>query len=161
VTLTESGPESALLQFYPLQNGEAEGRWALRVLAQLYAPRYFQRLRVDRNVGYVVQCAFHRCADTEGMLFALQSPTFNVEPLRQLTDEFLLQMRHELAHIGAGELAQIQQALRQSLQRLSTESLQRAREIALEDREAIADAAPVTLTQLLHWQQQLFQGDDI
>ena len=88
VTLTESGPESALLQFYPLQNGEAEGRWALRVLAQLYAPRYFQRLRVDRNVGYVVQCAFHRCADTEGMLFALQSPTFNVEPLRQLTDEF-------------------------------------------------------------------------
>ncbi|PYA65223.1 pyrroloquinoline quinone biosynthesis protein PqqF, partial [Serratia marcescens] len=161
VTLTESGPESALLQFYPLQNGEAEGRWALRVLAQLYAPRYFQRLRVDRNVGYVVQCAFHRCADTEGMLFALQSPTFNVEPLRQLTDEFLLQMRHELAHIGAGELAQIQQALRQSLQRLSTESLQRAREIALEDREAIADAAPVTLTQLLHWQQRLFQGDDI
>ncbi len=91
------------------------------------------------------------------MLFALQSPTFNVEPLRQLTDEFLLQMRHELAHIGAGELAQIQQAL----QRLSTESLQRAREIALEDREAIADAAPVTLTQLLHWQQRLFQGDDI
>ena len=70
-------------------------------------------------------------------------------------------MRHELAHIGAGELAQIQQALRQSLQRLSTESLQRAREIALEDREAIADAAPVTLTQLLHWQQRLFQGDDI
>ena len=84
------------------------------MLAQLYAPRYFQRLRVDRNVGYVVQCAFHRCADTEGMLFALQSPTFNVEPLRQLTDEFLLQMRHELAHIGAGELAQIQQALRQA-----------------------------------------------
>ncbi|MGN2496538.1 pyrroloquinoline quinone biosynthesis protein PqqF [Serratia nevei] len=161
VTLTESGTEHALLQFYPLPNDEAEGRWALRVLAQLYAPRYFQRLRVDRNVGYVVQCAFHRCADAEGLLFALQSPTFNVEQLQQLTDEFLLQMRHELTHVGASELAQTQQALRQSLQRLSTESLQRAREIALEDRVAIADAAPVTLTQLSHWQQRLFQGDDI
>lgn len=155
ITLTESGAESALLQFYPLPNGEAEGRWALRVLAQLYAPRYFQRLRVDRNVGYVVQCAFHRCADAEGLLFALQSPTFNVEQLRQLTDEFLLQMHHELAHVGAGELAQIQQALRQSLQRLSTESLQRAREIALENRALIA-AKPMTLTQLTDWQQRLF-----
>lgn len=155
VTLTESGAESALLQFYPLPNGEAEGRWALRVLAQLYAPRYFQRLRVDRNVGYVVQCAFHRCADAEGLLFALQSPTFNVEQLRQLTDEFLLQMRQELAHVGAGELAQIQQALRQGLQRLSTESLQRAREIALENRALIA-AKPMTLTQLTDWQQRLF-----
>ncbi|MBH2958622.1 pyrroloquinoline quinone biosynthesis protein PqqF [Serratia marcescens] len=155
ITLTESGAESALLQFYPLPNGEAEGRWALRVLAQLYAPRYFQRLRVDRNVGYVVQCAFHRCADAEGLLFALQSPTFNVEQLRQLTDEFLLQMRHDLAHVGAGELAQIQQALWQSLQRLSTESLQRAREIALEDRALIA-AKPMTLTQLTDWQQRLF-----
>lgn len=159
ITLTESGAESALLQFYPLQNDEAEGRWALRVLAQLYAPRYFQRLRVERNVGYVVQCAFHRCADAEGMLFALQSPTFTVEQLRQLTDEFLLQMRHELPHVSAGELAQIQQATQQNLQRLSIESLQRAREIALEDRVAMADAAPVTLTQLLHWQQRLLSSD--
>jgi coenzyme PQQ biosynthesis probable peptidase PqqF len=161
ITLTESGAESALLQFYPLQNDEAEGRWALRVLAQLYAPRYFQRLRVERNVGYVVQCAFHRCADAEGLLFALQSPTFTVEQLRQLTDEFLLQMRHELPHVSSGELAQIQQATQQNLQRLSTESLQRAREIALENRADMAAAAPITLTQLLHWQQRLFQGDDI
>ena len=156
VTLTESGTEHALLQFYPLPNDEAEGRWALRVLAQLYAPRYFQRLRVERNVGYVVQCAFHRCADAEGLLFALQSPTFTVEQLRQLTDEFLSQMRHELPHVSAGELAQIQQVTQQNLQHLSTESLQRAREIALENRAAIADAAPITLTQLLYWQQRLF-----
>ncbi|MEN5282633.1 pyrroloquinoline quinone biosynthesis protein PqqF [Serratia marcescens] len=155
VTLTESGAEHALLQFYPLQSDEAEGRWALRVLARLYAPRYFQRLRVERNVGYVVQCAFHRCADAEGLLFALQSPTFNVEQLRQLTDEFLLQMRHELAHVGANELAQTQQALRQSVQRLSAEPLQRAREIALENRATIA-AEPMTLTQLAYWQQRLF-----
>jgi secreted Zn-dependent insulinase-like peptidase len=114
---------------------------------------------VERNVGYVVQCAFHRCADAEGLLFALQSPTFTVEQLRQLTDEFLLQMRHELPHVSAGELAQIQQATQQNLQRLSTESLQRAREIALEDRAAMAAAAPVTLTQLLHWQQRLLSSD--
>jgi hypothetical protein len=37
--------------------------------------------------------------------------------------------------------------------------LQRAREIALEDRAAMAAAAPVTLTQLLHWQQRLLSSD--
>ncbi|MHA0854534.1 pyrroloquinoline quinone biosynthesis protein PqqF, partial [Serratia nematodiphila] len=156
VTLTESGAEHALLQFYPLQSDEAEGRWALRVLARLYAPRYFQRLRVERNVGYVVQCAFHRCTHAEGLLFALQSPTFTAEQLRQLTDEFLQQMHHELTHVSVGELEQTQQALQQNLQRLSAEPLQRAREIALENRATIAAAAPITLTQLLHWQQRLF-----
>lgn len=160
-TLTESGAEHALLQFYPLPNEEAEGRWALRVLAQLYAPRYFQRLRVDRNVGYVVQCAFHRCADAEGLLFALQSPTFNVEQLRQLTDEFLLQMRHELAHVGTGELEQTQQALRQSLQRLSAAPLQRAREIALENRPAVARVATMTVVQLRSWQQRIFRIESV
>lgn len=156
VTLTESGAEHALLQFYPLQNDEAEGRWALRVLARLYAPRYFQQLRVERNVGYVVQCAFHRSADAEGLLFALQSPTFAVEQLRQLTDEFLLQMRHELAHLGAGELELAQQALRQSVQRLSAEPLQRAREIALENRHRVAQVASLTAAQLVHWQKRIF-----
>ncbi|WP_211130235.1 pyrroloquinoline quinone biosynthesis protein PqqF [Serratia surfactantfaciens] len=159
VTLTESGAEHALLRFYPLQSDAAEGRWALRVLAQLYAPRYFQRLRVERNIGYVVQCAFHRSADVEGLLFALQSPTFTVEQLQQLTDEFLLQMRHELAQLGADELEQAQQALRQSVQCLSAEPLQRAREIALEHREAVAAATSLTPAQLRDWQQRLLSSD--
>ena len=159
VTLTESGPKAPYCSFTRCRTAKPKAV-GLRVLAQLYAPRYFQRLRVDRNVGYVVQCAFHRCADTEGMLFALQSPTFNVEPLRQLTDEFLLQMRHELAHIGAGELAQIQQALRQPAAPQHRIVAARPRNCLGRSR-AIADAAPVTLTQLLHWQQRLFQGDDI
>nr|WP_249920289.1 hypothetical protein [Serratia marcescens] len=64
-------------------------------------------------------------------------------------------MRHELAHVGANELAQTQQALRQSVQRLSAEPLQRARETALENHAIIA-AEPMTLTQLAYWQQRLF-----
>lgn len=156
VTLSESGTEHALLQFYPVPSDETEGRWALRVLAQLYAPRYFQQLRVERNVGYVVQCAFHRCVGVEGLLFALQSPEFTVEQLRQLTEAFLQQMHHELAHFDGSVLEQAQQTLRQGLQRLSAEPLLRAREIALENRAAITAYAPITLTRLLYWQQRLF-----
>ncbi|OQV65590.1 hypothetical protein AK51_18620 [Serratia nematodiphila DZ0503SBS1] len=48
------------------------------------------------------------------LLFALQSPTFTAEQLRQLTDEFLQQMHHELTHVSVGELEQTQQALQQT-----------------------------------------------
>lgn len=153
VTLSESGAEHALLQFYPLENNETEGRWALRLLAQFYAPRYFQQLRVERNVGYVVQCAFHRCVGVEGLLFALQSPEFSVAQLRQFTDEFLIRMRHELAQLSAAELEQAQAALRQTALHLPSDPLQRARETALDEGLPVALLSP---TQLLCWQQRIF-----
>ncbi len=156
--LTESGSEHALLQFYPLANNEAEGRWALRVLAQLYAPRYFQRLRVEHNIGYVVQCALYRSGEVEGLLFALQSPTFSVEQLQRFTNEFLLNMQHTLATLEVGELNQIQQRVRQNVRQLSAEPLQRAREIALENRMPLEHVSLLSLTQLQYWQQRLHQS---
>lgn len=156
--LTESGVEHTLLQFYPLPNNDAEGRWALRVLAQLYAPRYFQRLRVERNVGYVVQCALYRNGNTEGLLFALQSPEFSVEQLQQFNDEFLWHMQHELVILSAAELDQVQDRVRQNLQRLSTSPLQRAREVVLENRMSLEQISSLSLTQLQYWQQRLFQS---
>jgi len=158
VILAESGSEHALLQFYPLANNEAEGRWALRVLAQLYAPRYFQRLRVEHNIGYVVQCALYRSGEVEGLLFALQSPTFSVEQLQRFTNEFLLNMQHTLATLEVGELNQIQQRVRQNVRQLSAEPLQRAREIALENRMPLEHVSLLSLTQLQYWQQRLHQS---
>ncbi len=157
ITLAESGVEHALLQFYPLPNNNAEGRWALRVLAQLYAPRYFQRLRVERNIGYVVQCALYRSGDVEGLLFALQSPEFSVEQLQRFNDEFLLHMQHTLATLNAEELHQVQNRVRQGLQCLSASPLQRAREIVLENRMPLEHISSLSLTQLQYWQQRLQQ----
>jgi len=155
VMLTESGIEHAMLQFYPLPNNDPEGRWALRVLTQLYAPRYFQRLRVERNIGYVVQCALYRSGDAEGLLLALQSPEFSVKQLQQLNDEFLLHMQHTLATLDAVELNQMQERVRQKVWQFSAEPLQRAREIALEKRTAMAEISLLSLPQLRYWQQQL------
>lgn len=158
VMLAESGTEHALLQFYPLVYNDVEGRWALRVLAQLYAPRYFQQLRVERNIGYVVQCALYRSGEAEGLLFALQSPAFTVEQLRQFTDEFLLSMQHTLATLDAGELNLLQERVRQNVRQFSAEPLQRAREIVLEKRVPLGQLASLSLTQLQYWQQSLHQS---
>jgi len=155
VMLTESGDENALLLFYPLSAVGATPRLALRLLAQFYAPRYFQQLRIDRNIGYVVQCAFHRCADREGLLFALQSPRFSVDELAQLTDQFLLQMQTELAQLSPSQLAQAKAALMPTLQHRSEQPLQRARAMLLEDPPAASELTLVDGATLLDWQRRL------
>lgn len=155
VMLTESGDENALLLFYPLSVAGATPRLALRLLAQLYAPRYFQQLRVDRNIGYVVQCAFHRCADREGLLFALQSPRFGVAELARLTDQFLLQMQTELVQLSDSQLAQAKAALMPSLQRRSEQPLQRACTMLLEDPPPASELTLIDGATLLDLQRRL------
>lgn len=156
VTLGESGAENALLQFYPLAGHDAQGRWALRVLATLYAPRYFRRLRVERSVGYVVQCAFHRSRGIEGLLFALQSPNYDPAQLRQLNDEFLLHMSRELPSFDLAERELAHSTVSQHLRCLSADPLLRAREVALENRDGLETVSPLAIADLLYWHRLLF-----
>jgi coenzyme PQQ biosynthesis probable peptidase PqqF len=64
--------DTALLVFIPLPEGASLA--ALRVLAQFCEPPFFQRLRVEQQIGYVVSCRYQRVADRDGLLMALQSP---------------------------------------------------------------------------------------
>jgi len=64
---------------------------ALRALALLMEPRFFQRMRVEQQIGYVVSCRYQRCADRDGILFALQSPDVAPDALRAQCKTFLQQ----------------------------------------------------------------------
>ncbi|MFI8416320.1 pyrroloquinoline quinone biosynthesis protein PqqF [Serratia sp. NPDC078593] len=156
IRLATSGDENALLLFYPLPENTPTARLALRLLAQLYAPRFFQRLRVERNIGYVVQCAFHRCADREGMLFALQSPHFSVDELEQFTVEFLQQMQVELAQLCESDLQQAKAALKLSLKCVSRDPIQQSREWLLVAPPAVSEISLLNRSTLLFWQWRLF-----
>ncbi|CAI2500770.1 Protease 3 precursor [Serratia ficaria] len=156
VRLSESGDESALLLFFPLPEITASGRLALRLLAQLYAPHYFQRLRVERNIGYVVQCAFHRCADIEGIFFGLQSPRFTLEQLHRFTLEFLQDMTATLASLNTTQWDRARQTLMQSLRQRSDDPMRRARETVLENSELEAELAQFSREALQFWQRRIF-----
>lgn len=79
--------DRALLLFIPLKN--APQLAALRALALVYEPRFFQRLRVEQQIGYVVSSRYLRCADRDGVLFALQSPALSVTALLRHCKMFL------------------------------------------------------------------------
>lgn len=79
--------DSAVLVFIPLDDPQQLA--ALRALALVCEPRFYQRYRVEQPVGYVASCRYHRCVDTDGILFALQSPDYPAASLIQFCADFL------------------------------------------------------------------------
>ena len=87
--------DNALLLFIPLHRPEQLA--ALRALALIYEPRFFQRYRVEQPIGYVVSSRYMRCADEDGVLFALQSPDYSALSLLRYCRNFLRSLNETLA----------------------------------------------------------------
>ncbi|QBR49084.1 pyrroloquinoline quinone biosynthesis protein PqqF [Erwinia sp. QL-Z3] len=129
---TESD-EAALLLFCPLAENSAQCLAAWQWLASLFEPRFFQKLRVELNIGYVVSCRFHQSAGVAGMLFALQSPTLNQPQLSQHIVDFIADMAEVIDTITDDQL----------------------REKSTMMSDALPASAPQSHTQVLDsWQQQ-------
>ncbi|WEF26100.1 pyrroloquinoline quinone biosynthesis protein PqqF [Klebsiella aerogenes] len=103
--LPHASNDTALLIFIPLPEGAPLA--ALRLLALLCEPQFFQRLRVEQQIGYVVSCRYQRLADRDGLLLALQSPDRSVLNLLRCCKTFL----RELTLCNTGEFRILQQQL--------------------------------------------------
>ncbi len=129
---TESD-EAALLLFCPLTENSAQCLAAWQWLAGLFEPRFFQKLRVELNIGYVVSCRFYQSAGVAGILFVLQSPTLSQQQLTQHIVDFIADMAEVIDTITDDEL--------------------REKSTMLSD--ALPASAPQSHTQVLDsWQQQ-------
>lgn len=93
--LLHASAENALLLFIPLHRPEQ--LTALRALALIYEPRFFQRYRVEQPIGYVVSSRYMRCADEDGVVFALQSPDYSALSLLRYCRNFLRSLNETLA----------------------------------------------------------------
>lgn len=125
--------EAALLLFCPLIDRTAECLAAWQLLAALYEPEFFQRLRVELNIGYVVSCRYHHSAGEAGLLFALQSPTLNTHQLKAHIVNFIRDMTDVIADLTEEDLRNKSAAL-----------------IAALPAQAMNTAAQC----MAHWQQQ-------
>jgi coenzyme PQQ biosynthesis probable peptidase PqqF len=110
------GRDQALLLFIPLTTPDDISLAALQALGLFLAPRFFQRLRVDQQIGYVVTARYERCADVDGLLFALQSPDIDWVRLLAHCRRFLLDMKTALSECDAEMLHAWQQTLRERCQ---------------------------------------------
>ncbi|MDE1166983.1 MAG: pyrroloquinoline quinone biosynthesis protein PqqF [Pseudomonas sp.] len=75
--------EHAVLLFCPTASTEVSDEAAWRVLAHLCQAPYYQRMRVDLQLGYAVFSGFRQIAGRAGLLFGVQSPS---TPLAEIID---------------------------------------------------------------------------
>lgn len=86
-TLDTQEEDNALLLFLPVEEEIEE----MQALVQRYQPLFFHQMRVERSLGYVAQCQWYYCADRQGVLVVMQSPTHSPDALREEAQGFFVQ----------------------------------------------------------------------
>lgn len=114
-TFQTAGEDAAVLLFCPLAENSAECLAAWQLLAALFEPHFFQKFRVELNIGYVVSCRFHYAAGVAGILFALQSPKQPHRQLCRLIADFIADMSAIIAETDDVALAESAVSLRNNL----------------------------------------------
>ncbi|AHG39167.1 peptidase M16 [Pseudomonas syringae CC1557] len=89
-TEKSSSSEDAVLVFCPTPSESAEDQAAWRMLAHLLQTPFYQKLRVELQLGYAVFSGIRQIAGRTGLLFGVQSPTSTTEQLFQHIEAFLV-----------------------------------------------------------------------
>ncbi|MGH8439273.1 MAG: pyrroloquinoline quinone biosynthesis protein PqqF, partial [Pseudomonas sp.] len=86
--------EQALLLFCPVANTDEA---SARLLAQQIQGPFYQRLRVELQLGYAVFSAFRQLQGCSGLLFGVQSPNVSHEQILSHIHEFLVPLPSTLS----------------------------------------------------------------
>ncbi len=86
--INTASSEHALLLICPTASRDVADEAAWRLLAQLCQTPFYQRLRVELQLGYAVFSALRQVHGTTAIVFAVQSPTNPVGKLLEYIQEF-------------------------------------------------------------------------
>lgn len=116
--------EDAVLMFYPTPTASIEDEVLWRLFAHIIQGPFYQRLRVELQLGYAVFSGFRQIAGQSGLLFGVQSPSTNAMQLVEHMGEVLKTLP---ALIERADLQTTRQALGNQLA-LTTQEFQVAAE---------------------------------
>lgn len=103
--------EHALLLFCPTPSRDLADEAAWRLLAQLSQTPYYQRLRVELQLGYAVFSGVRQINGQTGLLFGVQSPGTPAAQLLSHIETFIRQLPAHLASLDDAALAEQVQTL--------------------------------------------------
>ncbi|OIN48160.1 coenzyme PQQ biosynthesis protein PqqF [Pseudomonas azotoformans] len=84
--------EAALLLFCPAPSQSLADEAAWRLLCHLLQAPFYQRLRVELQIGYAVFCGIRQINGQTGLLFGVQSPSLSLEGIADHLQTFLQQL---------------------------------------------------------------------
>ena len=107
--------DTAVIRYYQGRDNSQKERMVLTFLGQMIHQEYFNELRTEQQLGYVVQASYNELDLTPGLSFIVQSPTADGNEIEAATDRFLPAFREVLADKTAADFDKLKQA---SLDRL-------------------------------------------
>ncbi len=81
--------EDAVLVFYPTPTTSVEDEAVWRFFSHLLQAPFYQRLRVELQLGYAVFSGYRQLAGQGGLLFGVQSPSASAERLVEHIETFI------------------------------------------------------------------------
>lgn len=112
--------ESVLLRYLQGPDRSLESQARLAVLGQLIDTPFYQRLRTEQQLGYVVNAGYSPLLDAPGLALLVQSPETASEAIAGHVDAFLDEFEASLATLEEEDLAAYRQAVHAELTRRDT-----------------------------------------
>ncbi|MBT2297076.1 pyrroloquinoline quinone biosynthesis protein PqqF [Pseudomonas fluorescens] len=110
-TLQTHGDEQAVLLFCPTTTPALPDEAAWRLLAQLCQTPFYQRLRVELQLGYAVFSGVKQIDGQTGLLFGVQSPNASAAQLIAHIEQFLAGVPELIQQLDDSTLGAEQRAL--------------------------------------------------
>ncbi|POA32136.1 MULTISPECIES: pyrroloquinoline quinone biosynthesis protein PqqF [unclassified Pseudomonas] len=107
--------ENALLLFCPTPTQDLADEAAWRLLAQLCQTPFYQRLRVELQLGYAVFSGVRQINGQTGLLFGVQSPNASAKEILEHIEAFLKQLPELISTLDNASLINQRQTLAEQL----------------------------------------------
>ncbi|MDM3871782.1 insulinase family protein [Porticoccus sp. W117] len=108
--------DAAVLRYYQGRESTREERLKLHLLSQIMHQQYFNSLRTEQQLGYIVGASAKRSDRTPGITFVVQSPTASAAEVEAATDKFLPEFQKRLNAMDDEALMSLKQATLAQLQ---------------------------------------------
>lgn len=105
-----------VISFFPNYYGEFEGLSRAILLRSIISRWYFDDLRTDKQLGYVVYANNTQIGKTSGIQFSVQSPTVSAASIMEHNQRFFDETLHKLVNLPEKEFEQYRTSLLEILQ---------------------------------------------
>ncbi|PVZ66288.1 insulinase family protein [Pelagibaculum spongiae] len=163
--------DSTLIRYYQSPVKSIEKRAEIGLLGRMIRSPFFNQLRTEQQLGYVVFAGPRPYEDRPGMVFVIQSPVADPKELTIRIDAFLEQQSQAMSELSDADLMQYKQGLIGDLRKKDTSLAARngrlfgsieEQDYSFDLRERIAQAVEaVTKDQLVESYQQLLANPQV
>lgn len=159
-----SHPDLAYTRYVQGQDNDDRTRAAFALLGQILSAPYYQTMRTEKQLGYIVFASGFPQQTVPGLVFIVQSPTTKPDAISRHSEQFFADYAQQLAQLSEEDFSAFQQGLmntlREPAKNMSEKAMRFWRDLQVQrsdfdTNEAIAQqVSSLTLTEI----QTLYQA---